>query len=279
MVGSYWVCHCEKTFWVGGCDGIESLAYLLFCAAYWSRQPRVFQWLSRSCSKIISLGKMESFVRHPKNLCDMSQFHMLILLHLFYSKIINRQINLKDHIEGILPKGPYPPCLRMADRALLAGYPQCLVSVVPGLCSGQMYVTSPAKTLILLCGLVIYLASWNLVNMGSGNGLFPDSTKALPTTNVGLSSVGPCVVGLEVKMLMKVITTAYLKITHLRLKPYPPGANESIVSPDCTASISWAVGALFQLSLPGHILHKHTPAKLHPKVLVWVPQGTQGRHW
>ena len=26
-------------------------------------------------------------------------------------------------IDGILPKGPYPPCLRMADRALLAGYP------------------------------------------------------------------------------------------------------------------------------------------------------------
>ena len=28
-------------------------------------------------------------------------------------------------VEGILPKGPYPPCLRMADRALLAGYPRC----------------------------------------------------------------------------------------------------------------------------------------------------------
>ena len=25
--------------------------------------------------------------------------------------------------DDILPKGPYPPCLRMADRALLAGYP------------------------------------------------------------------------------------------------------------------------------------------------------------
>ena len=25
--------------------------------------------------------------------------------------------------DGILAKGPYPPCLRMADRALLAGYP------------------------------------------------------------------------------------------------------------------------------------------------------------
>ena len=28
------------------------------------------------------------------------------------------------YIEGILPKGPYPTCLRMADRALLAGYPR-----------------------------------------------------------------------------------------------------------------------------------------------------------
>ena len=28
----------------------------------------------------------------------------------------------KPAIGGILPKGPYPPCLRMADRALLAGY-------------------------------------------------------------------------------------------------------------------------------------------------------------
>ena len=27
-------------------------------------------------------------------------------------------------IESILPKGPYSPCLRMADRALLAGYPR-----------------------------------------------------------------------------------------------------------------------------------------------------------
>ena len=33
------------------------------------------------------------------------------------------------HIDGILPKGPYPPCLRMADRALLAGYPQHLVAI------------------------------------------------------------------------------------------------------------------------------------------------------
>ena len=29
-----------------------------------------------------------------------------------------------SYIDGILPKGLYPPCLRMADRALLAGYPR-----------------------------------------------------------------------------------------------------------------------------------------------------------
>ena len=31
------------------------------------------------------------------------------------------------HIDGILPKGPYPPWLRMADRALLAGYPRYII--------------------------------------------------------------------------------------------------------------------------------------------------------
>ena len=33
-------------------------------------------------------------------------------------------IFMRLYIEGILPKMPYPPCLRMADRALLAGYPR-----------------------------------------------------------------------------------------------------------------------------------------------------------
>ena len=36
---------------------------------------------------------------------------------------------LRTHIEGILPKGPYPPCLSMADRALLAGYPRYITLI------------------------------------------------------------------------------------------------------------------------------------------------------
>ena len=34
------------------------------------------------------------------------------------------------HDEGILPKGPYPPCLSMADRTLLAGYPRWIMVVI-----------------------------------------------------------------------------------------------------------------------------------------------------
>ena len=34
------------------------------------------------------------------------------------------------HIDGILPKGPYPPCLRMADRAVLAEYPQYIIRLL-----------------------------------------------------------------------------------------------------------------------------------------------------
>ena len=34
------------------------------------------------------------------------------------------------YMEGILSKGPYPPCLRMADRALLAGYPQYIILIL-----------------------------------------------------------------------------------------------------------------------------------------------------
>ena len=30
------------------------------------------------------------------------------------------------HVEGILPKGPYLPCVSMAGRAILAGYPRCM---------------------------------------------------------------------------------------------------------------------------------------------------------
>ena len=38
--------------------------------------------------------------------------------------LANNNLGTFAYIDGILPKGPYPLCLRMADRALLAGCPR-----------------------------------------------------------------------------------------------------------------------------------------------------------
>ena len=48
-------------------------------------------------------------------------FHIMIsLCHITYCSL------WQWHFEGILPKGPYLPCVSMAGRALLAGYPQLM---------------------------------------------------------------------------------------------------------------------------------------------------------
>ena len=66
-----------------------------------------------------------------------------------------------DEIDGILPKGPYPPCLRMADRALLAGYHRN-VSGISGL--GGNGNPCNTRILIKLCG--ICGLNWDLIWMG-----------------------------------------------------------------------------------------------------------------
>ena len=38
------------------------------------------------------------------------------------SDVCNHDVKCDEYIEGILPKGPYLPCVSMAGRALLAGY-------------------------------------------------------------------------------------------------------------------------------------------------------------
>ena len=80
MVGSYWVCHWKNTFWVGGCDGIGGLAYLLFCAAYWSRLPRVFWRWSRSCLVFKFMILMSKYLKWCFSLC--------VLLCLFFISFI-----------------------------------------------------------------------------------------------------------------------------------------------------------------------------------------------
>ena len=61
-------------------------------------------------------------------------------------------LNLIPWIEGILPKGPYLPCLCMADRALLAGYPRDViwVSVIR-----TVYPKKYAHGFVVLCFVVV----------------------------------------------------------------------------------------------------------------------------
>ena len=60
-------------------------------------------------------------------------------------------VGWKPYLEGILPKGPYPSCLRMADRALLAGYPRPVTSSrKPWLMCPTICFSSNTKSCIIL---------------------------------------------------------------------------------------------------------------------------------
>ena len=117
----------------------------------------------------------------------------------------------KSDIKGILPKGPYPPCLRMADRALLAGYPQYVMKVWS--CNRHpqrvycMYSTFQTKWCVIphniffCCFWHSIILYWNLMcekislrfvpwgpintycSIGSYNGLAPTRRQAIIRTN------------------------------------------------------------------------------------------------
>ena len=44
----------------------------------------------------------------------------------YYSRFVWKINWLMPHVEGILPKGPYLPCVSMAGRALMAEYHRCV---------------------------------------------------------------------------------------------------------------------------------------------------------
>ena len=60
-----------------------------------------------------------------------------------------------SHIEGILPKGPYLPCVSMAGRALLAGYPRCTLDKarLPIDLWDEHHFPLVSRTIFLVCDL------------------------------------------------------------------------------------------------------------------------------
>ena len=67
-----------------------------------------------------SFGYLKKKGKRKKTNANGSYFFRPCWVHYIFI----RAWHLYATVDGILPKGPYPPCLRMADRALLAGYPR-----------------------------------------------------------------------------------------------------------------------------------------------------------
>ena len=69
--------------------------------------------------------RTESTLAQVMACCLTAPSHYLNQCWLVISAFTSGQSH-KKYIDGILPKWPYPPCLRMADRSLLAGYSRCI---------------------------------------------------------------------------------------------------------------------------------------------------------
>ena len=66
------------------------------------------------------------------------------------------------YIKGILQNGPHPPCLRMAGRALLAGYPWYMAPAVEELNLSQaIQSTRLAETNIRVTPVFLAVSIWN----------------------------------------------------------------------------------------------------------------------
>ena len=70
----------------------------------------------------ITVFEYQLIMCHFTQTLHQSLFHAEYMRGWFKNSWISQK-TVHHTIDGILLKGPYPPCLRMADRALLAGYP------------------------------------------------------------------------------------------------------------------------------------------------------------
>ena len=80
------------------------------------------------------------------------------LIHSTITRTWHGQTSYYRNIEGILPKAPYPPCLRMADRALLAGYPRYVPVYTWGGASALTSIMSKGSSWKLLVDNSLYIA-------------------------------------------------------------------------------------------------------------------------
>ena len=107
----------------GGCvNADDMLGITMIAVTNWQRSQLLlaFSVTAHCCEINVCL---KTVVGDKKNALQHVKWYLVIACAVWEAKYpMVRSVIL--NIEGILLKGPYPPCLRMADRALLAGYPR-----------------------------------------------------------------------------------------------------------------------------------------------------------
>ena len=111
----------------------------------WSLIPFItHQWLQQlvdSCSinysmeyivmTVIGTQLVDSYFYSTSHIINhllyLNGINWIVVILSWLSKNNSAFYGFFTQFDGILPKGPYPPCLRMADRTLLAGYPRIMV--------------------------------------------------------------------------------------------------------------------------------------------------------
>ena len=93
----------------------SSTMLLEYCRSY--RVPAVGIWPYSASTETTTLTASwtENHIRNPDNVLKGSTWQ---------DSAPSLVPTVVLQIDGILTKGPYPPCLHMADRALWAGYPR-----------------------------------------------------------------------------------------------------------------------------------------------------------
>ena len=91
----------------------QLISFWCMFSNHWLNQDHVFASLNNMMKreiKVMFIYRLKKFVSKYKYSGAFSELHIITFINTF------------PYMEDILPKGPYLPCLSMADRALLAEY-------------------------------------------------------------------------------------------------------------------------------------------------------------
>ena len=123
-----WGVFCEYNFWCIFClSHCHTICKMMFC---WTA---LYRYTTVHCMNCKSRTNIDQSFSVTSGLSEQSIWDSSVkpIIHThstmvmtFWPVVAHAVELVLRYIEGILPKGPYLPCISMAGRALLAGYPQ-----------------------------------------------------------------------------------------------------------------------------------------------------------